>query len=237
MTRKFTLTAMVAAAVFFCSSWLYAGTEDVKKQLENADQDGRISYAIGYDVTRNLKNSFTIDTDLFLQGMKDSLAGESSMTEAEIKETIEAFQNMAREKQVEAMAKKADENKAKGAAFLSENKSKEGVVQLDSGLQYKVIKEGDGPSPKAEDKVKCHYTGTLIDGTKFDSSHDRDQPAVFPVNGVIKGWTQALQKMKVGGKWMLYLPSDLAYGDRGAGDAIEPGETLIFEVELLSIEE
>ena len=137
---------------------------------------------------------------------------------------------------MEERGEKAIENKAKGKAFFEENRTKNGVKELPSGLQYKIIKQGDGPSPELDDKVKCHYKGTLIDGTIFDSSYKRNQPAVFPVKGVIKGWTEALQLMKVGSKWMLYVPSDLGYGDNGAGKIIMPGATLIFEVELLAIE-
>ncbi len=171
-----------------------------------------------------------------MQGMKDNQSEQPKMTAEEIKATMTAFQEIMRQKQMEAMGKQAEGNKIKGKAFLEANKTKEGVKITASGLQYKVIKEGDGPTPKPEDKVKCHYKGTLIDGTVFDSSYQRNQPAVFPVKGVIKGWTEALQLMKVGAKYMLYISSDLGYGDRGAGKAIGPGATLIFEVELLSIE-
>jgi FKBP-type peptidyl-prolyl cis-trans isomerase FklB len=129
-----------------------------------------------------------------------------------------------------------EQNKATGAAFLAANKSKPGVVALPSGLQYKIITTGTGAKPTAEDKVVCNYRGTLIDGKEFDSSYKRGQPATFPVTGVIKGWTEALQLMPVGSKWELYVPSDLAYGDRGAGPDITPGSTLVFEVELLKIE-
>jgi FKBP-type peptidyl-prolyl cis-trans isomerase len=154
-----------------------------------------------------------------------------------MQETVQEFQAMAQQKQMEAQSQKASENKAAGEAFLAENKTQKGVITLDSGLQYKVITPGAGDSPDINDKVKCHYRGSLINGREFDSSYKRNEPAVFPVNGVIKGWTEALQLMKVGAKWMLYVPSDLAYGDQGAGNVIEPGSTLIFEVELLEIQE
>jgi FKBP-type peptidyl-prolyl cis-trans isomerase FklB len=136
----------------------------------------------------------------------------------------------------EAKKAAAAENKTKGEAFLAENKKKEGVVTLPSGLQYKILKAGEGPKPTAEDSVKCNYRGTLIDGKEFDSSYKRNEPATFPVKGVIKGWTEALQLMPVGSKWQLFIPPDLAYGERGAGELIQPEATLIFEVELLSIE-
>jgi FKBP-type peptidyl-prolyl cis-trans isomerase len=127
-------------------------------------------------------------------------------------------------------------NKKEGAEFLEANKTKEGVVTLPSGLQYKILTEGTGPKPAASDTVVCNYRGTLISGTEFDSSYKRGQPASFPVNGVIKGWTEALQLMPVGSKWQLFVPAELGYGDRGAGGEIGPGATLIFEVELLSIQ-
>jgi FKBP-type peptidyl-prolyl cis-trans isomerase FklB len=138
-------------------------------------------------------------------------------------------------KQEAKMAQLGDTNKKEGAAFLAANKTKEGIVALPSGLQYKVEKQGTGPKPAAGDTVTCNYRGTLIDGKEFDSSYKRGQPASFPVSGVIRGWTEALQLMPVGSKWELFIPSDLAYGDRGAGPDIGPGSTLVFEVELLSI--
>lgn len=230
-----TILALAAVACIYTA--VYADSEMTEETLKTASMDDKISYAIGFDICENLKDNFKINTDAFLQGMKDSLNATSKMTDDQIKETLTAFQNMAKEKQMAELGRKAGENKAKGTAFLAENKTKEGIVELPSGLQYKIITEGDGALPKPEDKVKCHYTGTLIDGTVFDSSYKRNQPAVFPVNGVIKGWTEALQLMKVGSKWMLYIPSDIAYGDRGAGNVIEPGSALVFEVELLSIEE
>ena len=133
------------------------------------------------------------------------------------------------------MAVQSEKNLKDGEAFLAENKKKDGIVTTDSGLQYKIIKSGDGPSPKPEDTVTTHYRGTLIDGREFDSSHKRGQPASFPVKGVIKGWTQALLMMKVGDKWELYVPPELAYGDQQRGEVIEPNSTLVFEIELLEI--
>jgi FKBP-type peptidyl-prolyl cis-trans isomerase FklB len=135
------------------------------------------------------------------------------------------------------MKEAADKNKAEGEAFLAANKSKEGIVTLPSGLQYKILTEGKGPKPTAADTVVCNYRGTLINGTEFDSSYKRGEPATFPVGGVIKGWTEALQLMPVGSKWQLFIPSGMAYGERGAGADIGPNATLIFEVELISIQE
>jgi FKBP-type peptidyl-prolyl cis-trans isomerase FklB len=139
--------------------------------------------------------------------------------------------------QQEKMQQARAANKKEGDSFLAANKGKEGVVTLPSGLQYKILKEGTGPKPTASDTVVCNYRGTSINGTEFDSSSKRGQPATFPVSGVIKGWTEALQLMPVGSKWQLFIPSDLAYGDRGAGGDIGPGSTLIFEVELLSVQD
>jgi FKBP-type peptidyl-prolyl cis-trans isomerase FklB len=235
--KNYFLTVILLAALFSLPASVWADDTAVDPELEKAGVDDRISYAIGYDITARLKDSFDINPDLFVKGMKDSLAETPAMTPEKMQETMQEFQAMAQQKQMEAQGKKAAENKAAGEAFLADNKTKKGVTTLDSGLQYKVITPGTGDSPDINDKVKCHYRGSLINGREFDSSYKRNEPAVFPVNGVIKGWTEALQLMKVGAKWMLYVPSDLAYGDQGAGNVIEPGSTLIFEVELLEIQE
>ena len=145
------------------------------------------------------------------------------------------FQQEIQNKQIAKMKEASEKNAKEGAAFLAENKNKEGVITLESGLQYKVLKSGDGPSPKETDTVVTHYRGNLINGEIFDSSYKRGQPATFPVSGVIAGWTEALQKMKVGDKWQLFIPSNLAYGENGAGQKIGPNEVLIFELELLEI--
>ena len=157
------------------------------------------------------------------------------MTDADVKKMLNLYRTEAQAAQKKVQAEQGEKNMSEGPKFLEENKSKEGVVVLPSGLQYKVITEGSGKTPKATDKVKVHYKGTLLNGKEFDSSYKRNQPAEFPVNGVIKGWTEALQLMKEGSKWMLYIPSDLAYGARGAGGDIGPNATLIFEVELLEV--
>jgi FKBP-type peptidyl-prolyl cis-trans isomerase FklB len=163
--------------------------------------------------------------------------GKMLMTEDEMKAVLQQLRADVTKEQ-EAKAKVAgDANRKVGETFLAANKSKEGVVALPSGLQYKILKEGTGPKPTASDTVSCNYSGKLINGTEFDSSYKRGQPASFPVGGVIKGWTEALQLMPVGSKWQLYIPSDLAYGDRGSPPNIGPAETLIFEVELLSVVE
>jgi FKBP-type peptidyl-prolyl cis-trans isomerase FklB len=161
--------------------------------------------------------------------------GKTLMTDQEYKETMTNFRTEMTQKKTAQMKEAGDRNKKEGEKFIADNKKKEGVITTASGLQYKIITKGTGASPKATDTVSVHYKGTLIDGKEFDSSYRRGQPASFPVNGVIKGWTEALQLMKEGSKWQLFIPSELAYGDRGAGRDIGPNSTLIFDVELISI--
>jgi FKBP-type peptidyl-prolyl cis-trans isomerase FklB len=203
------------------------------------NQKEKVSYSIGLNIGRNVggdlkKQSIDIDPKILAKGFQDALAGAKPLlTDQEIQETMATFQKEMMAKQAE-IAKK---NKERGEAFLAENKKKEGVKALPSGLQYKVIKAGTGKKPKLGDTVTTHYRGTLIDGTEFDSSYKRGQPATFPVSGVVPGWTEAVQLMEEGAKWQLFIPPNLAYGERGAGSVIGPNETLIFEIELLSIQE
>jgi FKBP-type peptidyl-prolyl cis-trans isomerase FklB len=196
----------------------------------------KVSYIIGTQIARQFKaQEIDINLDTLLMGLKDALGGDKLlMSQDEMQTVYKAWQGKMRAKQAAKQAKEAAENLAAGKAFLEANKEKEGVKVLPSGLQYKVITEGTGNTPTADDKVKTHYRGTLIDGTEFDSSYKRNQPAEFPVKGVIKGWTEALQLMKEGGKWELYIPADLAYGQRGR-PSIPANSTLIFEIELLEI--
>lgn len=203
-------------------------------------QKQKNSYALGMSIGLGFQKQGidkAVDSTLVLRGMRDALAGsKTAMTEDEMKAAMQQLRTEVMTAQ-EAKAKEAGTaNRKEGEAFLAANKSKEGVKVLPSGLQYKVLTEGNGPKPTASDTVTVNYRGTLIDGKEFDSSYKRGQPASFPVGGVIKGWTEALQLMPVGSKWQLFIPADLAYGDRGQGD-IAPGDTLIFEVELLSIGE
>jgi FKBP-type peptidyl-prolyl cis-trans isomerase FklB len=195
------------------------------------------SYALGLDLGRQLrKESVEVDAARFNQGFADALAGNPALlSDDEVRAAIVDLQNEMRNRQAQHQKELAEKNKQAGEAFLAENKKKEGVVTLPSGLQYKILKAGDGKKPTAEDTVVCQYRGTLIDGKEFDSSYKRNQPATFPVNRVIKGWTEALQLMPAGSKWQLFIPPDLAYGERGAGEAVPPNSTLIFEVELISI--
>ena len=198
----------------------------------------KFGYALGSDVGRNLKRqNFDFDTAAFLAGFKAAFTGsESKMTEEEIGTALQEFQTEMITKMAEERQKQAAENKETGDKFLAENKTKEGVKTTESGLQYIVEKEGEGESPAAEDIVEVHYRGTLLDGTEFDSSYKREQPAKFPLNRVIKGWTEGVQLMKKGAKYKFFIPPELAYGEGGAGEQIGPNSTLIFEVELLSFE-
>lgn len=226
--------AVVVAGTLFFAVQVY-GEEG--NQLK--DKKEKVSYAIGVDVGNAMKKqSIDIDTDIFMKGLKDALSGSKKlMTDDEIRETMTAFSREMAEKQKETMKKLAEKNKQEGDAFLAENKKKEGVKTLESGLQYKIIAAGTGKTPKAGDTVTVNYRGTLVDGTEFDSSAKRGQPATFPVSGVIKGWSEALQLMKEGAKWQLFIPSNLAYGDKGAGGIIGPNAVLIFDVELISVKE
>ncbi|MBE6229498.1 MAG: FKBP-type peptidyl-prolyl cis-trans isomerase [Bacteroidales bacterium] len=191
----------------------------------------KVSYALGMSVANNILASGVKDLNIeeFANAIKAVLTNQQpTLSVEEAQQVLTEYFTKLQEEQVKMF-------KAEGEAFLTENAKKEGVVTLPSGLQYKVITEGNGNKPTANQQVKCHYEGTLINGAKFDSSYDRNEPAVFPVNGVIQGWVEALQLMPVGSKWELYIPYNLAYGERGAGQSIPPYATLIFTVELLEI--
>jgi len=192
---------------------------------------GQASYAIGQQIGRNLKaQNIEIDAKTLAASLTDAMAGKSELKEDEIQKAMMKLQEMAMKKQTE----EADKNKGKSAEFLEKNKTAEGVKVTASGLQYIVVSEGTGPTPTKNDTVKCHYKGTLTTGEQFDSSYDRGQPAEFPVGGVIPGWTEALQMMKVGSKYKLFIPAELAYGASGR-PGIPPNSALVFEVELLDI--
>ena len=201
-------------------------------------QKDKASYAVGMSIGTGLKRqALPVDPAVVARGLRDAMTGAKPlMTEDQLKEVLTQLQTDMRAKQQAKSEAAASGNKKLGDAFMSENKAKDGVVTLPSGLQYKVLTAGTGPKPTASDTVSCNYKGTLIDGTEFDSSYKRGEAASFPVGGVIKGWTEALQLMPVGSKWQLVIPSDLAYGDAGR-PGIPPGSTLVFEVELLSIGE
>ena len=200
-------------------------------------QKDKVSYSIGLDIGKNFKNQgIEVDTQLLARGMKDALAGgKTLLTEEEVRQVMTQFQGEMRAAHAKRQQAVGDKNAKDGAAFLEQNKTKEGVKTTASGLQYKVVKEGTGATPTPEDTVTAHYRGTLLDGSEFDSSYKRGEPANFPVSGVIPGWTEVLQLMKVGGKVIAWIPGNLAYGDRGAGNSIGPNATLTFEIELIDI--
>jgi FKBP-type peptidyl-prolyl cis-trans isomerase len=216
-----------------------AATAKTPAPLTLKTQKEKASYAIGMNIGKNLKrDSVEVDPAVLYRALKDAYSGSKLLlTDEEAKSALTTLQTEVRAKEEAKTKAAAVENKKTGEAFLAANKTKEGVVTLPSGLQYKIIKEGTGPKPTAEDTVLCHYRGTLVDNTEFDSSYKRGEPLKIPVGGVIKGWTEAIQLMPVGSKWQLFIPSDLAYGERGApGSPIGPNSTLVFEVELISIE-
>ncbi|MGI8891676.1 MAG: FKBP-type peptidyl-prolyl cis-trans isomerase [Chthoniobacterales bacterium] len=204
---------------------------------ELKDQKEKVSYSIGLDIGTTLKRQLIdVNEELLNKGIQDGMKGNKALlTDEQMKETMATFQKEMVSKQAAAKKASGEKNAEEGKKFLAENKGKEGVKTTSSGLQYKVVKQGTGPTPKATDTVKVNYRGTTIDGTEFDSSYKRGQPASFPVNRVIKGWTEALQLMKVGSKYQLVIPADQAYGERGAGSDIGPNATLLFDVELLEI--
>jgi FKBP-type peptidyl-prolyl cis-trans isomerase FklB len=217
---------IIVLGILFLVSQVSAQEKPVLK-----NQKEKISYSIGLNIGRNVgsdlkKQSVDIDPSILAKGVQDALSGaDPLLSSEEVQQTMVAFQKEMMEKE-----------KQRGEAFLSENKKKEGVKTLPSGLQYKVIKAGTGKKPGLNDTVTVQYRGTLIDGTEFDSSYRRGQPATFPVSGVIPGWTEALPLMEEGAKWQLFIPPNLAYGERGAGGLIGPNAALIFEVELISVQ-
>src|SRR5438876_1918416 len=203
-----------------------------EKSPQLKDQKDKVSYSIGMNIGFNLsRQKVDINPDILAAGIKDAIAGKPQLTSDQVKDVMAQLEKDMEQKQKQA----GEKNKTEGAKFLEENKKKQGVKATASGLQYKVEKEGTGAQPKATDMVTVNYRGTLIDGTEFDSSYKRGQPATFPVNGVIKGWTEALQLMKVGSKYQLWIPSNLAYGERAMGPDIGSNSTLIFEVELMDV--
>jgi len=218
---------------------LLAGSAFAEAPAELKTQKEKVSYIIGADIGSNFKRQgIEVEPDIVIRGMKDVLSGSKLLlNEKETAEIMAAYKQEFMAKQAEANKVVGEKNKKEGEAFLAENAKKEGVKTLPSGLQYKVIADGTGRSPKPTDTVVVNYRGMLIDGTEFDSSYKRGQSATFPVNGVIPGWTEALQLMKEGSKWQLVLPSNLAYGDRGAGGNIGPNAVLIFEVDLVAVKE
>lgn len=232
MSKKLLLCAALAALVVGCNQ--KTETSEAKPKLETDEQ--KVSYGMGLNLGSRIKEEFDLDVDAFTTGLRHAIkGGEHLMTDEEIMTAMKSFQEKQMAKREAEMKAVADKNKTEGDAFLAANKQKEGVKTTASGLQYRVITEGKGKKPGPDDTVEVHYRGTLIDGTEFDSSYKRNSTVTFPVNGVIPGWTEALQLMPVGSKYELVIPSDLAYGPGGTGGAIGPNAVLKFEVELVGI--
>jgi len=215
---------------------LLVGTAQAQVDLES--EEARLGYALGMQVGQSIKRLDTeVDLDALNQAIRDTMNDqEPQLSAEESREVLMSLRQQVQQQQQAVQAEAAGDNMAASQAFLEENQAKEGVETTESGLQYKVVEQGDGPMPGVNDEVTVHYRGTLIDGTQFDSSYDRGEPATFSVGAVIPGWTEALQLMPVGSKYELYIPPGLAYGERGAGGRIGPNEALIFEVELLEIQ-
>lgn len=227
----------VFVAVAIVAVGISATSCDSKKNVSLKTAADSASYAIGLANGEGFGNSLKtfpgdpIDIDLLLAGMEQGMKSDTGSYKMKMEEAQSFIQSYL----MRAQTQETESNKAEGEKFLESNKAKAGIITTESGLQYQVVTEGSGAKPTAENTVKVHYTGTLLDGTKFDSSYDRGEPAEFPLNGVIRGWTEGIQIMPVGSKYIFWIPSDLAYGDRGAGQDIKPGSTLKFEVELLEI--
>lgn len=228
--KYFPVTILSLGFLFTCT-FCFAG-----EKLELKDQKDKESYSLGYQFGQTLKyQGLDINVEIYKAGIQDALGGKNpSLSQEEIQKTVSALQRRIVAARQKELKEKSEKNLAEGKAFLEENKKKEGVKTLPSGLQYKVLAEGSGKTPKAADNVTVNYKGTLINGAEFDSSYKRGKPTTFQVNKVIKGWTEALQLMKEGSKWQLFIPAELGYGDRGAGP-VPPNSTLIFEVELISV--
>jgi FKBP-type peptidyl-prolyl cis-trans isomerase FklB len=222
---------------FLTTSLLMAPVQ-AEDKVELKDQKAKVSYGIGMNLgTQWKQQEIDVDPDLILRGMKDALAGGPTlMTEADVRQALTAFQTEHRTRMMDKRRQLGEKNRQESEKFLADNKTKAGVITLPNGLQYQVLAEGNGESPRSNDVVTVNYRGTLIDGTEFDSSYKRGQPYTTPANQVIKGWTEALQLMKPGAKWQLFIPSDLAYGERGSGAQIGPNAALIFDVELISFQ-
>ena len=246
--RKLALFALLSVLVVFLACGDEEGFQPKKVKLDTPE--AKLSYAVGIDLAQNFENlDMNIDPEVFVSAYLTQAKGEETqMTQEEASKVLMDFreaqmiEQMDPERKAKFLADKqkreeeGTKNQLAGEEFLKENAKKEGIISLKSGLQYKVLKEGTGATPSLESKVRFHYRGTLIDGTQFESSYDKGQPLSYPVKNLVKGWQEALTMMKEGGKWQIYIPSDLGYGERGKG-SIGPNLTLIFDIELLKIEE
>jgi FKBP-type peptidyl-prolyl cis-trans isomerase FkpA/FKBP-type peptidyl-prolyl cis-trans isomerase FklB len=233
---KKTLLSAASLAIVLLTGCEKGDDMETKAELELESMEQKVSYTIGVSIAENVNvQDFAFDLDAFSQAVADVKAGrESQMNEEEMRATMRSFQTLQREAAMKKAKAEAETNRAAGQAFLDAKAQEEGVQKTESGLQYKVITQGEGEIPTATDQVVAHYKGTLIDGSVFDSSYDRGQPATFGVSNLIPGWVEALQLMPAGSKWELYIPSELGYGERGT-PSIPPGSTLIFELELIEI--
>jgi len=238
MNRMIKTAAAVGAVIALAACQQQdSGSESAEAELQLETSNQRLSYGVALGLGRNMANDgMTVDVDAFAAGLRDAMTNSPQrLTDEEIQAEMMAFQERINQEREAQNSQMAEANAAAGTAFLLENSTRDGVVTTESGLQYQVLEAGDGATPGADDSVQVHYRGTLIDGTEFDSSYARGEPVTFGVGQVIPGWTEALQLMQVGSKYKLFIPSDLAYGQGGAGDRIGPNATLIFEVELLDI--
>jgi len=228
---------MKRLVVFLMVMCVGLSSVEAAKRVAIKSDESKAQYAFGYQLGESLKvQNPELDHAVFIQGVKDGIQGDSRLNEDELMSALRFYQNMVNEKREMKREAVSNANKTAGETYRKSTRSRSGVQTRSSGLQYEVLRKGTGTvNPKATDKVKVHYRGTLIDGTEFDSSYKRGAPAEFRLNQVIRGWTEALQLMRVGDKWRLIIPPHLAYGDRGAGNLIGPNATLIFEVELLGI--
>lgn len=229
-------TGIIVMMVLLVTGLMGCGPRQITPS-DLAEEGDRISYAMGHDIGTRLKErGYRFNLEALAQGIKDGLQTDVSLlTPEELRDAMLAYQNWRQEEHAEDIKAVADRNKKEGQDFLDANKTKEGVVVLPSGLQYEILREGTGPQPQLTDQVSTHYIGSFLDGSEFNNSYEKGQPAIFAVNRVIPGWTEALQLMKVGSKWKLWIPPDLGYGEAGRGEMIPPNATLVFEVELLSI--
>ena len=234
---KFQINRITLILSIVVLTFTFTANISATQKTKLVSEKEKISYSIGLSIGNNFKQQkIDIEMDSLAQGIEDALTGaKQKMTQEEIRQTMEAFRRQMQARAESNRQAASSGNQVEGEKFLAQNKKRKNVVTLASGLQYEIVNKGSGKRPGLTDTVVTHYKGTLISGKEFDSSYKRGQPAEFPVNGVIKGWTEALQLMQQGAKWKLYIPADLAYGSRGAGNSIGPNEALIFEIELLEV--